>query len=72
MLENVNMEKLNDTNIANHNEAYTNVAIPDGINHRLLDSDIVNSTINIVTEIEDSEEVPHVSQGRYGYKCLPR
>ena len=35
MFENVIMEDHNDFKITNHNEAYANVAIHDGIDHRL-------------------------------------
>ena len=63
MFQNMNMDDLNDSNITDHNEAYTSVAIPDDIDHRLLDSDIVNNTINMITAIEDSDEVLNVDQG---------
>ena len=63
MFRNVNMDDLNDSSISTHNEAYTSVAIPDDIDHGLLDSDIVNNTINIITAAEDSEKVPNVDQG---------
>ena len=57
------MEDLNDSNITNHNEAYISVAIPDDIDHRLLGSDIVNNTINIITAIENPDKVLNVDQG---------
>ena len=57
MFQSVNMEDLNDSNITNHNEACTSVAIPDDSDHRLVDSDIGNNTINIFTAIEDSDDV---------------
>ena len=63
MFQNVSVEDLNDSDITNHNEAYTSVAIPDDMDHRLLDRDIVNNTINIVTAIEDSDEALNVDQG---------
>ena len=47
MFQNVSMDDLNDSHITNQNETHTNVAIPAGIDHRLLDSDNVNNTINI-------------------------